>query len=204
LWHQDHHSDTNQRHWSKLDGDTTSTWADASLTPTGENQASALAEFWNTAYTTNKLPIPTTFYTSPLRRCLQTLDLSTGPILTSLSLPFHPIIKEKAREQIGVHTCDRRSTRSWIAAAYPDWTIEEGFTEEDELWKADVRETYEEQVQRMRELLGDIFESDSESLVVSLTAHSWVLRAIFGATGWRKVPVAAGAVYPLLIKAEKV
>jgi hypothetical protein len=32
--------------------------------------------------------------------------------------------------------------------------------------------------------------------------HSGAIMALFSAVGWKKVPVAAGAVYPLLVCAE--
>ena len=32
--------------------------------------------------------------------------------------------------------------------------------------------------------------------------HSGAIMALFGATGWNKIPVATGAVYPLFILAE--
>jgi hypothetical protein len=47
-------------------------------------------------------------------------------------------------------------------------------------------------VVRATQLLGDIFEREDGEVIVSLTAHSGALRALFGATGWKKVPVAAG------------
>ena len=41
-----------------------------------------------------------------------------------------------------------------------------------------------------------------ESEVVALAMHSGAIMALFSATGWKKIPVAAGAVYPLLVCAE--
>jgi hypothetical protein len=113
------------------------------------------------------------------------------------------VIKEKLRERLGMHTCDKRSSRSWIAGAYPTFQIEHGLSEEDVLWQSDRRENLEEHVQRSKELLDDIFTND-DSQVVALVAHSGATMALFGATGWRKVPVAAGAVYPLLVCGTKV
>jgi broad specificity phosphatase PhoE len=109
-----------------------------------------------------------------------------------------PIIKEKLRERLGVHTCDQRSSRSWIGAAYPRFLIEDGFTAKDELWQADRRETFEEHVERSVEFLTDIFTNDNNQFI-ALVAHSGTSMALFRATGWGKVPVAEGAVYPLLV-----
>lgn len=60
----------------------------------------------------------------------------------------------------GVHTCDKRSPRSSIAKAFPQFDIEANFTEEDELWTADHRETEEEVVIRIRQALDEIFDGD--------------------------------------------
>ena len=191
-----------QRHWAKLPGDGTTTWQDAELTPAGEQQAQAIAAFWKT----DDIPTPGHIYSSPLRRCLRTTMLAFAPFLDSQATPPPPsiplTIKEKLRERLGVHTCDRRSSKTWIAAAYPAFEIESGFAEEDELWVPDRRETIEEHAVRSRELLGEIFSGDASD-VVALTAHSGAIMALFVATGWKQIPVAAGAVYPLLVCATR-
>lgn len=63
------------------------------------------------------------------------------------------------------------------------------------------QETLEEHMARSTELLDDIFASDYGDFVV-LTAHSGTIMSLFAATGWKKVPVAAGAVYPLFVCGE--
>jgi hypothetical protein len=115
---------------------------------------------------------------------------------------FSPTIKEGLRERLGVHTCDERSSKSWIAEAYPTFTIDANFPENDSLWKPDRRETFEEHVARSKELLGDIFENDTE-VFIAMVAHSGTIMSLFAATGWKRVPVAAGEAYPLLVLAEK-
>jgi broad specificity phosphatase PhoE len=182
-----------QRHWAKLPGDGTTTWLDAELTALGEEQATSIASIWSA----DGIRAPQSIYTSPLRRCLRTTTLAFAPFIKATPGTI-PIIKEKLRERLGVHTCDQRSTRSWIAKAYPSFSIEDGFTEDDELWRPDRRETFEEHMSRKTELLEDIFENDKSDFI-ALTAHSGALMALFGATGWKKIPVAAGAVYPLLV-----
>jgi broad specificity phosphatase PhoE len=142
---------------------------------------------------------PQSIYTSPLRRCLRTTSLAFEPLLEGVI----PTIKETLRERLGVHMCDQRSSRSWIANAFPDFKIEADFAEEDDMWRADRRESLEEHVVRSSALLTDIFAQD-ESEVIALTMHSGAIMALFSAVGWKKVPVAAGAVYPLLVCARKV
>lgn len=183
-----------QRYWAKVPGDGNVTWADAELTANGEQQAHRIAE----VHSYLGEDTITAILSSPLRRCLRTVRLAFPPGADDK----RPIIKEKLRERLGVHTCDQRSSRSWIVENYPSFDIEPGFTEEDLLWSPDRRETIEEHTVRSTELLNDIFEGDYGDYIV-LAAHSGTLMSLFAATGWGKIPVAAGAVYPLLACGEK-
>lgn len=101
---------------------------------------------------------------------------------------------------MGVHTCDKRRSRTWIQENYPSYQIEDGFAEEDKIWKSDVRESLEDHVLRINEVLQDIFENDEE-VIISLTSHSGAVRALYAATGHREVWVGPGAMVPVLIKA---
>ena len=183
-----------QRYWAKESGDGNITWTDAELTANGERQARDIAKVG--AYLGGNLI--SAVLSSPLRRCLRTVQLAFSAKLASK----RPIVKEMLRERLGVHTCDQRSSRSWIAENYPSFDIEAGFSEVDVLWNPDRRETLEEHVTRSTELLDDIFDGDYGDYVV-LATHSGASRSLFAATGWKKVPVAAGAVYPLFVCAEK-
>lgn len=194
IFHMFQKIDHSQRHWAKLPGDGKVTWLDASLTPTGEQQATEIASLWSSP---QNVPPPQAIYTSPLRRCLQTTTLGFAPILNHTT----PVIKEGLRERFGVHTCDQRSSRSWIESAFASFKIEANLTENDELWKPDQRETIDEHIVRSQEVLADIFENDG-SQVIALVGHSGMSMAIFGAVGWPMVPMAAGAVYPLLVCGE--
>jgi broad specificity phosphatase PhoE len=182
-----------QRHWAKVPGDDNSTWLDAELTATGEQQARDVASIWGS----ENVPPPQSIYSSPLRRCLRTTQLAFSPCIGA-NPGTTPVIKERLRERLGVHTCDQRSSKTWIASAYPVFEIEEGFMEQDELWQPERRETIGEHAARSKELLQDIFTHDA-SQSVALVAYSGTIMALFAATGWKKIPVAAGAVYPLLI-----
>ncbi len=68
------------------------------------------------------------------------------------------------REDIGEHTCDKRRTRSYIAAHKPHFDIEEGLSEEDKLWHPTTRETAAEVSQRARAVLDKIFESSEDNI----------------------------------------
>lgn len=62
-----------------------------------------------------------------------------------------------------MHTCDKRATRTEIRTAFPDFSIEKGFTEEDELWMPDVRETDVERDLRIRMVLDRIFRNYNDT-----------------------------------------
>lgn len=72
------------------------------------------------------------------------------------------------REEYGEHTCDKRKTRTYITDRFVKentsrFEIEEGFTEEDELWKADEHETKEHVAERAKLILDRIFDRDPET-----------------------------------------
>lgn len=184
-----------KRHWAKMSGDGSVVWEDAALTSQGEQQAEKIAAFFRAG----EVPLPDVIFSSPLRRCLRTTEIAYRDVLQEK----RAVVKEKLRERLGVHTCDRRSGREYVVSAHPLFEFEEGFTEEDELWKAEVRESLDEHIVRATELLKDLFGYEDDASIMSLTAHSGAIMALFGATGWKKIPVAAGAVYPLLVVAEQ-
>ncbi|KAI9752378.1 MAG: Translation factor guf1 mitochondrial [Chaenotheca gracillima] len=164
-------------YWSRLDGDGAIVWADAHLTPTGEEQARAVNRFWKKQIDVEKIPMPETYYVSPLTRCLNTARLSFDGLDFPKRRPFIPTVKELAREVIGIHTCDRRSSKSYIHEKFPDYLIEKGFTEEDELWRSDFREAKSDLNARLGTLLNDIFRTDP-STFISITSHSGAIAAV--------------------------
>ncbi|KAI4205220.1 MAG: hypothetical protein LQ350_000542 [Teloschistes chrysophthalmus] len=207
------------RYWAAQDGDSIAHWVDAHLTDLGIQQAQAVNAFWERQLTEAKTPAPESYYTSPMRRCLATanltfanLDLSSpssstpqppGDTTTKNEPLYRPVVKELLREVNGVHTCDRRSSRSTLAAEFPNFTFEAGFAEHDELWTPDHRETNEEIDRRMKKLLDDIFTHD-DSVFVSLTAHSGAICSLLRVLGHREFRLSTGAVIPVLVKAVTV
>ena len=147
------------------------------------------------------MPVPDAWVASPLMRCLKTCELEWA----ALGLEgFKPTIKEMAREVMGEHTCDKRSSKTKIHAAQPEWLIEEGFTEEDELWEADHRETHEEHDVRTLRLLDQVFADEGkDAAVVSLTSHSGAIASLMRVIGHREFRLATGGMVPVLIKATK-
>ncbi|EMD70147.1 hypothetical protein COCSADRAFT_22288 [Bipolaris sorokiniana ND90Pr] len=197
-------------YWSALDGADGITWADAHLTPLGEAQAKAVNELWS-AQLVKGIPAPETYYVSPLTLrfvltdlgTIQTASLSFSSLPLPASAPYKPLIKELLREALGVHTCDRRSTRSEIQAAHRHLTFEPGFAEEDELWLADYREPRSARNYRLAVLLDEVFEGD-EGVVVSMTSHSGAIGSLLVGLGHREFALETGGVIPVFVKGERV
>lgn len=99
-----------QCYWSKQAEDKHANWVNAPLTEQGMKQAEEAKEFWAKEIKEQMLPMPQTYYTSPLKRSLQTAKITFSELVD----PFVPVVKERLREVFGVHTCDRRSSRTEI------------------------------------------------------------------------------------------
>lgn len=55
---------------------------------------------------------------------------------------------------------------------------------------------------RITKLLDDVFSIEDDASVLSFTAHSGAIRALYVAAGHREVWVAPGTMVPVLVKAE--
>ncbi|KAH8685948.1 histidine phosphatase superfamily [Tricladium varicosporioides] len=190
-------------YWSLQNGNETSTWVDARLTPIGIAQAQKANAFWHLMISIQKIPTPESYYTSPLMRCLATAEHTFSGLKLPAHKPFKPLIKELIREAIGAHTCDMRSTKTEIQKAYPDWPIEHGFAEEDPLWDAELRETDQAMDIRLREALDDIFSSDDKTFI-SISSHSGAIGSILRVLKHRSFSLGTGQVIPVLVRAEMV
>jgi len=195
-------------YWAQLDGDPDSniTWADAHLSKLGEQQAQEQSQFWTGQLEEAKMPSPRRWFVSPMERACRTAGITFGPLAKSgkLEVEWNPVVKELLRETNGVHSCDRRSRKSVIAQRYPGYEIEEGFTEEDELWDPVYRETNEAHTYRASLLLDDILGQmrSDDSKYISLTAHGGMINAVLGAVGHRQFKVNVGSAIAVLVKAE--
>lgn len=146
------------------------------------------------------MPAPQKYYVSPLYRCLQTANFSFAHLDLPADRQFRPVVKELLREVMGEHTCDKRSSRSVIRKAFPEWAIEKEFSEEDKLWQATHRETKSECAERTQTLLEDIFSHD-DSNFISFTSHSGMIAALLQHLGHREYRLPTGGLIPILIKA---
>ncbi|CCE81888.1 Piso0_002567 [Millerozyma farinosa CBS 7064] len=188
-------------HWSKLTGDGELVWGpDPLLTATGEAQArsnqAALRE-----EIAEGLALPTKWFVSPFSRAIDTCILSWSDLVCLAN--SSPEIKEKVRETMGVHTCDKRSPRRTLASKYCDagFVFEPGFAEEDIYYKDDYRETIDEHAARVYEFYQDVFSCDDH--LVSVTSHSGSIRASLLAFGHRPFAVPTGGILPVFVKASR-
>ena len=188
-------------YYSELDGNSTTTWADAHLSPLGVTQALAVNTFWKSEIANQKIPTPQSFYTSPLTRCLQTANYTFSGLDLPAKRPFIPTVKELFRESISGHTCDRRNTSSYIHDLFPFYKFEKNFAETDPLWEALHGETQTDQNYRSKIVLDELFESD-DSTLISITSHSGEIGSILQVLGHQPFSLNTGAVIPVLVKAE--
>ncbi|KAK3314012.1 hypothetical protein B0H66DRAFT_607247 [Apodospora peruviana] len=185
----------------RRNGNGTTSWQDAELTPKGEAQVSALNTFWKNSLRTSKIPIPQRFYVGPMARGLSTANTTRS----DLPITFSPIVKELLREPINVCTCAWRHPKSWIQSRYPAYAFEPGFTEEDELWKRDfVIEDTAGLLALTKTLLDDVFATDKGTFI-SFTTHGVVIQPILQLIGHPNPSYnpRPGEVIPVLVKAKR-
>ncbi|KAF2132004.1 phosphoglycerate mutase-like protein [Dothidotthia symphoricarpi CBS 119687] len=187
-------------YWSELDGNDTVTWADAHLTAAGIAQAQSVNNFWAHLIKDEKITPPETYYTSPLHRCLDTARLSFSGLDVPRKSPFIPTIKELLREGISAHTCDRRSTKSYIHQNFPSFKFEKHFAEKDPYWTELHAEPQTNQDIRSKQVLDDILVNDS-STYISITSHSGEIGSLLRVLGHRVFKLNTGASIPVLVKA---
>ncbi|GAA6001859.1 hypothetical protein JCM10207_002354 [Rhodosporidiobolus poonsookiae] len=187
-------------YWSKLNGDGELVWGpDPLLTHLGVSQARAVNHAWKEQQQ-DGVPLPERLYSSPLSRAASTLSETwEGVVMDGEVEGVRPVFREGLRETMGVHTCDQRKSKSYLAAHYPAFTFEEPFSEQDELWSPTYRETGPEQTLRIRQQLDSIFASDP-STYVSITAHGGVIGAFFRVVGHQKVAVPPGGMIPIVVR----
>lgn len=187
-------------YWSTLDGDGEIVWADPRLTDDGVSQALTANAFWKRHIEEEFILTPEYFFVSPLERCLRTAQLTWSGVPLPSEQAFQPEVKEMLRECMGIHTCDRRSSKTYIQSTYP-YRVESGFAEEDPLWLPDLRESRSALTVRLKRFLDDIFKQHNGT-IFSLTTHGGATEAILSAIGHRVFPLQTGAIIPVLIKAE--
>ena len=204
-------------YYSLLPGDGKLVWADAHLTPLGVKQANTLSDYWRSMLREETVPAPGLWVSSPLTRALRTAEITWRPLAIARLLGGTEVgedgndlkihVLENLRECVGIHTCDQRSTRSKIAEIFPSpiFEIEGSMTQDDELWRPDLRESDSAMTVRLRSLLDQVLGMPLavDVQVLSLTAHGGAIMAILRAIGHRDFGVAVGGCVPVLVRVER-
>ncbi|KAL7893007.1 histidine phosphatase superfamily [Trichoderma sp. SZMC 28014] len=192
-------------YWGELDGNGTATWSDAELTVNGIAQASKANAYYKSRFEQEKMPYFQSYYSSPLKRCIQTANITFATLNLPRSHAFKPTIKELFRESISIHTCDRRSTKTQIHAYAPHFLFEQGFSEDDLLWRGneDEGETPAHQVARSKIVIDDVFSHDDNTWI-SITSHSGEIGSILTVLNHQAFSLNTGQIIPVLVKAELV
>ncbi|KIK40093.1 hypothetical protein CY34DRAFT_286866 [Suillus luteus UH-Slu-Lm8-n1] len=202
-------------YWSKENGDGELIWGpDPELTPLGKDQAKAAHDAWKQECEFD-IPLPEKLYSSPLTRAIHTNKITFDSIIPKSQ---RTMIIENLRETNGVHTCDKRRTRTYIEQTFPDFDIENELIEEDTLWDPELRETHAELDVRMRRVLNMIFDKDQEQceyhtspihqcrlsarLVISFTVHGGVVSAVLRVMNHKQYFLPTGGVMPIVVKSS--
>ncbi|KAI1141708.1 phosphoglycerate mutase-like protein [Hypoxylon sp. FL0543] len=189
-------------YWGLLEGNGTSVWRDAELTDAGKAQCVKANNFWKSALAVEKIPAPQSYYSSPLIRSATTANLSFNGLDLPAERPFAPTVKEHLREGISMRTCDERSNKTYFQALFPAFKFEDGFTEDDKLWKGYEGETSEAQLKRTKIVLDDIFSNDGNTWI-SITSHSGQINANLKVLNHIAFSLSTGQAIPALVKAVR-
>lgn len=173
-------------------------WIDAALTPEGIRQSSELSNSWAVQLSSNRAPLPESFYVSPMRRCMETY-FYTWKNITDFSP--RPIVKEDAREAIGISTSSKRHSKTYIGSRWDYVDFERGFSEEDTFWNAYFGESDQHLHYRGKRLLDDIFVHDDKE-IISVTSHSGIIASILDVVSHRRFHLNAGQMIPVLVRAS--
>ncbi|KAJ7930651.1 hypothetical protein B0H13DRAFT_2531625 [Mycena leptocephala] len=146
-------------HWSKLNRDEVISWGpDAGLTAIGKGEAANANRVWKEERAMSvPIPLPERMYCSPMTRTMQTNAITFEGVSEQRA-----VVVENVREWNGAQTCDKRKTRAYIKEAFPQFNIESGFTDEDELWEIEARGTQQHAVTCAKTVLDRIFIEDTD------------------------------------------
>ncbi|KAJ6484170.1 histidine phosphatase superfamily [Mycena sanguinolenta] len=183
-------------YWGMLYGDGELTWGpDPELSGMGKMQAADANEMWKVERAAG-MPLPERLYCSPMTRAMQTNVITFDGVSDT-----RVVVLENCREEYGWHTCNKRNTRTYIRTAFPQFEIEDGFTEDDELWEAESQETKTRAAARARNVLDRIFRDDKDVLFVSITTHGGIIHGFLHVMGRPIYHLPTGGVLPVVVKA---
>ncbi|EGW33712.1 uncharacterized protein SPAPADRAFT_64947 [Spathaspora passalidarum NRRL Y-27907] len=180
-------------YWQFQSGSKGIVWEDAELTTRGIHQVESLSANINS---TVDFPHPQQFYVSPLRRTLQTWQLTWKNMTNNTAM-----IKEFARETYGMDTESKRHNKTYTSCNFPGLAFEPGFNESDGLWGHKYRENSQQRKLRASALLNDIFTSEAK--VIGLVSHSNLLSSLLEVIEHRSWSLPTGGMIPVVITRDQ-
>ncbi|CAF0912149.1 unnamed protein product [Didymodactylos carnosus] len=118
--------------------------------------------------------------TSPLSRAIQTAEIALESLFKSNTIPVYS--HEYLRETMGIHTCDKRRTKSELELLYPHINFDGLISEEDTLWNANERETDDSRLERATEFLQWLWKF-VDAKHIAIFGHSGILQSCTIALG---------------------
>lgn len=207
-------------YWCSLPGDEYGSWVDSKLTDVGQRQVSETGSQILLPIVLQLGFLPHKFYSSPLRRCLETYIGSWGevfsvqPDMVEESETQIDIIEE-LRELLNGYTCNNRVSHSEAIKEYQNcktqsgvqlhWRYKEGYPELDSMWTPTLRESETMMDQRTSVALDNILTPlTSDERFVSVTCHAYVIESILRITKHPSVDnLGTAKIVPLVIEIEK-
>jgi len=182
---------------------------DAALTQKGYVQAGLVRAEWDSARSENPgIGLPQLSFCSPMRRALATNSISFSSELSVENPPtptMNTLVVENCRERMYTDDSEKRHTSLWISEMFPNFEIEDLFTEDDELWNPDLEESFPHFRARGRDVLDRVFAPENDSVkFVSITAHhewSAMIMEVLGLPGTMdNFKLEEGGVLPVIVK----
>lgn len=186
-------------HWCSLEGDEFGPWIDSRLTPLGQEQVENTGASILVPIVKDLDKIPDKFFSSPLRRCLETYIGSWGKVFANQpeaqESKVNVEIVELLREKFNGYTCNHRTDHSQVLSEYQDrkltgsqwsvhWAYADGYPEKDTLWRPKLRESIQDIDGRLNRVLKQIFTNGtrSDDRFISITCHAHVIESILRIT----------------------
>ena len=100
-------------YWALLDGANSSfVYADAPVTPAGANEATKANAYWRSRLAFEKIQAPQSYYSSPMRRCLETAEVTFAGL---------GLIDGKGAEKVVVKEGLREGEYFFFPSLFPFW-----------------------------------------------------------------------------------
>ncbi|CAL9728415.1 probable phosphoglycerate mutase Pmu1p [Monosporozyma unispora] len=208
-------------YWCSLPGDENGYWVDSKLTELGQKQVSETGSQVLLPIVLQLGFLPHKFYSSPMRRCLETFIGSWGEVFSAKTdlINKNGILNidiiEELREMLNGYTCNNRISHSEAIKQYQNykthsgvqlhWNYDDIYPELDAMWTSTLRETKSMMDERIMIALNKILtKSTSDEKLISITCHAYAIDSILRITYHPAIKhLGTAKVVPLIIEVEK-